>query len=53
VQAVGATLFPLETLAAWPQGQPAASLVFITTELGRQAVRDALELQLPGWITAG
>jgi G3E family GTPase len=50
VQVVGGTLFPLETLAAWPEGRSAARLVFITAELGQQVVREAINLHLPGWL---
>ncbi len=48
VQAVGDMLFPLETLDAWPPGKRASNLVFITIELGPQAVHDALEVHMPG-----
>jgi G3E family GTPase len=51
VQAVGDILFPLETLDAWPPDQRGTNLVFITVELGAQAVLDALDKHLPGRIS--
>jgi G3E family GTPase len=47
VQAVGDTLFPLQTLPAWPDGNRVASLVFITNELAAQPVLDMLSRLLP------
>ncbi len=51
VQAVGDRLFPLETLDAWPAGERASNLVFITAGLRPQAVRDTLETHFPGSVS--
>jgi G3E family GTPase len=51
LQAVGDTIFPPQTLDAWPGGERAGSLVFITNELGPQPVCDVLALHMPGRVS--
>jgi G3E family GTPase len=48
VQAVGETLFPLQTMPAWPQDRRLSCLVFITSGLPALPVCNALSKLLPG-----
>lgn len=51
VQAVGNTLFPLQTLPAWPDGGQGSYLVFITAKLDPSSVYMAFERTAPGLVS--